>query len=101
VNHAWKGNVRELENTIAQALVVCRGNVLLKEDIYKLLNTENSSSQMGLESYSLSHVEKAHIETTLSRLHWNKTRTAKLLGISLPTLRSKIKKYNIKPVKLL
>ena len=36
--HTWKGNVRELENTIVQALVGCRGNVLLRDDIDHLLN---------------------------------------------------------------
>ena len=95
VNHTWKGNVRELENTIAQALVGCRGNVLLKDDIHKLLNAKNRSQKMGLESYSLAHVEKDHITKTLFQLQWNKTKSAKLLGISLPTLRSKIKKYKI------
>ncbi|MCD4720859.1 MAG: sigma-54 dependent transcriptional regulator, partial [Desulfobacula sp.] len=100
VNHTWKGNVRELENTIAQALVGCRGNVLLKDDIDKLLNIKNRSPRMGLESYSLAHVEKEHITRTLSHLQWNKTRTARLLGITLPTLRSKIRKYEIKQIDL-
>jgi two-component system, NtrC family, response regulator AtoC len=96
--HNWKGNVRELENTIVQALVSCRGNVLLKDDIDKILNIKSDLLQMGLDSYSLAHVEKLHITKTLSRLLWNKTRTADILGISLPTLRSKIKKYSIKQI---
>ncbi len=95
VNHDWKGNVRELENTIVQALVGSRGNVLLKYDVDKILNIKNSLLQMGLESYSLAHVEKLHIAKTLLQLQWNKTRTASRLGITLPTLRSKIKKYSI------
>jgi len=96
--HNWKGNVRELENTVVQALVGCRGNVLLKDDIDKILNIKSDLLQMGLESYSLAHVEKLHITKTLSRYQWNKTRTASILGISLPTLRSKIKKYSIKQI---
>jgi two-component system response regulator AtoC len=100
VHHTWKGNVRELENTIAQALVGCRGNVLLKDDIDKLLNVKNNLPRMGLESNSLAHVEKDHIIKTLSQLQWNKTKTARLLGISLPTLRSKIRKYEIKQIDL-
>ena len=98
VNHNWKGNVRELENTIVQALVGCRGNVLLKDDIDTILNIKNDLLHMGLESYSIAHVEKMHIIKTLSRLQWNKTKTANLLGISLPTLRAKIKKYSIKQI---
>ncbi|MCD4744643.1 MAG: sigma 54-interacting transcriptional regulator, partial [Desulfobacteraceae bacterium] len=100
VNQTWKGNVRELENTIAQALVGCRGNVLLKDDIDKLLSVNDRPPQNGLDSYSLANVEKIHIEKTLFKLQWNKTRVAKLLGITLPTLRSKIKKYDIKQVGL-
>ena len=98
IGHPWKGNVRELENTIAQALVGCRGNVLLKDDIDKLLNVKNKLPQMGLDSYSLANVEKIHIIRTLSHLQWNKTKTARMLGITLPTLRSKIRKYGIKQI---
>ncbi|MCP4020373.1 MAG: sigma-54-dependent Fis family transcriptional regulator [Desulfobacteraceae bacterium] len=97
VDHNWQGNVRELENTIVQALVECTGSVLLKEDMDKILATDEALPEMGLASYSLAHVEKEHMLKTLNNLEWNKTRTATALGISLPTLRSKIKKYDIHP----
>ncbi len=96
VSHNWKGNVRELENTIVQALVGCRGNVLLRDDIDKILTRNPSLPEFGLESFSLAHIEKDHIQKTLSRLDWNKSQAAKVLGITLPTLRSKIRKYNIR-----
>jgi DNA-binding NtrC family response regulator len=95
--HTWKGNVRELENIIVQALVGCRGNVLLKDDIDRILNQHRSEPVQGLESFALTHVEKNHIARTLSQLGWNKSRAARLLQITLPTLRSKIKRYNIRP----
>lgn len=94
--HTWKGNVRELENAIVQALVGCRGNVLLRDDIDRILSENPSLPDFGLEAFSLEHVEKAHIEKTLVRLDWNKSQAAKLLRITLPTLRSKIRKYNIR-----
>ena len=93
--HQWKGNVRELENTIVQALVRCRGNVLLKDDIDRILAEHRTEPALGLEAYSLSHMEKTHIARTLARLDWNKSKTARLLGITLPTLRSKIRKYGL------
>ncbi len=96
VTHTWKGNVRELENAIVQALVGCRGNVLLRDDIDRILTRNPSLPALGLETFSLAHIEKNHIEKTLSRLDWNKSQTSKLLGITLPTLRSKIRKYNIR-----
>jgi two-component system response regulator AtoC len=95
--HAWKGNVRELENIIVQALVGCRGNVLLRDDIDRILDQHRTEPVQGLESFSLAHVEKQHIARTLSQLGWNKTRAARLLQITLPTLRSKIRKYRIHP----
>ncbi len=95
--HSWKGNVRELENTIVQALVGCRGNVLLKDDIDRILDQHRLEPVQGLEAFSLAHVEKNHISRILSQLAWNKSRAAKLLQITLPTLRSKIKKYGLRP----
>ncbi|MDA8135151.1 MAG: sigma-54 dependent transcriptional regulator [Desulfobacteraceae bacterium] len=96
IAHTWKGNVRELENTIVQALVGCRGNVLLRDDIDRILIQARFLPAQGLEAFSLAHLEKDHIQKTLSRLDWNKSQAAKLLGITLPTLRSKIKKYEIR-----
>ncbi len=95
-SHTWKGNVRELENAIVQALVGCRGNVLLRDDIDRILTRNPSLPELGLEAFSLAHIEKNHIEKTLVRLDWNKSQAAKLLKITLPTLRSKIRKYNIR-----
>ena len=96
-SHSWKGKVRELETAIVQALVGCRGNVLLREDMDKILTKGPAPPSQGLDSFSLAHVEKKHISITLSQLNWNKSRAAKILGITLPTLRSKIKKYDIHP----
>ncbi len=96
LTHTWKGNVRELENTIVQALVGCRGNVLLRDDIDRILTRNPSLPALGLEAFSLAHVEKDHIQKTLSRLDWNKSQAAKILGVTLPTLRSKIKKYELR-----
>jgi two-component system response regulator AtoC len=42
-------------------------------------------------------MEKEHIRTTLDQLNWKRSETARILGISLPTLRKKIKKYGITP----
>ena len=49
----------------------------------------------GLSTYSLLRVEGEHIEKTLNHLHWNRSKAAEVLGISLPTLRAKIRKYKI------
>jgi two-component system response regulator AtoC len=93
--HPWKGNVRELENVLVEAVIRARGNVLLLEEIERILTVNHCSTIMGLNDYSLAKIEKEHILNTLVQCAWNRTQTARLLGMSLPTLRSKIRRYGI------
>jgi len=93
--HPWKGNVRELENVLVEAVIRARGKVILLEEIERILTVNNGSTIMGLGDYSLTKVEKAHILNTLVQCSWNRTQAARLLGMSLPTLRSKIRRYGI------
>ena len=93
--HPWTGNVRELENCLVEAVVRARGNVILLEDMEDILNTDTGLDSGGIPGYSLLRMEKEHIEKTLRLLGWNRTRAAQAMGISLPTLRSKIRKYHI------
>ena len=95
MTHTWTGNVRELENCLVEAVVRARGKVILLEDMETILETDSGLDSEGLSGYSLPAMEKEHIEKTLRHLGWNRTRAARAMGISLPTLRSKIKKYNI------
>ncbi len=95
--HPWSGNVRELENVLVQTVVQARGKVILFEEIDKILSMDDSLPVMGVSSYSLPHIEKEHIQNTLSEVRWNRTKAAGILGISLPTLRNRIRKYEIIP----
>ena len=95
--HHWKGNVRDLENVLVEAVVRARGRVLLLDEIERSLSMNEPPVAAGLSPSSLNGIEKEHIEKTLSQLGWNRTRTAQALGISMPTLRSKIRKYGITP----
>ncbi len=95
--HNWTGNVRDLENVLVEAVVRARGKVILLEEVEKILDMNTSPVSMGFSSYSLVSMEKEHIENTLLQAGWNRTTAATMLGISLPTLRSKIRKYGILP----
>lgn len=95
--HPWKGNVRELENVLVEAVVRARGRVILLDEIERALKMNEPRSPSGPSSTSLNGMEKEHIRNTLSQMGWNRTRTAQALGISIPTLRSKIRKYGITP----
>lgn len=95
--HQWPGNVRELENVLVEAIIQTRGRVLLLDDIDRILRKylQTEESEGGI--CSLVSMEKEHIKKTLDALNWRRTEAAQRLKISMPTLRSKIIKYNIKP----
>jgi len=95
--HTWPGNVRELENVLVEAVVRARGKVILVDEIEDILSSNYPITTTRLATYSLPHMEKEHIRATLDRLNWNRSETARVLGISLPTLRKKIRKYGIVP----
>ncbi len=98
--HAWPGNVRELQNVIERAVILCsEGGVLepahlglAPKGVKAASTTENSVS----EFCSLSEIEKRHILAALERSKGNRTHAAKLLGISIRTLRNKLNEYNFK-----
>jgi len=95
--HQWPGNVRELENVLVEAVVQTRGSVLLLDDIDKILCKYMQTEAFEGNVRSLDTMEKEHIKKTLDALNWRRTEAAQCLRISMPTLRSKIKKYDIKP----
>ena len=94
----WPGNVRELRNAVQRAVVMSEGEVLHAEDFGFLLHPQTSqlepSSDPSLSRWEQS--EKTNILAELSRQKWNKTRTARVLGIAKSTLFEKLKKYGIR-----
>lgn len=95
--HDWSGNVRELENTILQAMIVAKNDVLEKENI-SLINRfqgDQDRQENKDELVSLAEVEKAHIKRVLDSVNWNKLEASQILDISRPTLNAKIEKYNL------
>jgi DNA-binding NtrC family response regulator len=98
-NHEWKGNVRELENTILQAIVMSKSDVLEKENI--TLNQRqpavNGEDHNLLKLRSLAELEKYHIKRILDEVKWNKVEASRILEITRPTLNAKIEKYSLMP----
>ncbi len=95
--HMWYGNVRELENTILQAIVMAKSDVLEKEyitlnqRIFELPRPEEEEEKF----ISLAELEKNHIKRVLDKVKWNKIEASRILDITRPTLNAKIEKYNI------
>ncbi|MCQ2165520.1 MAG: sigma-54 dependent transcriptional regulator [Bacteroidales bacterium] len=89
--HAWSGNIRELQNTIEKAVILSEGTSLKAED----LSLEKKSSAKAAPRQTLDEAEAQTIRDTMARCNGNLTLVAKELGISRPTLYSKLKKYDI------
>lgn len=98
INYGWKGNVRELENILTQSVILFSGDVLMEEHLPKFLYRKDPVQDMqeSGETITLDELEKEHIAGTLKFTQGNKGETCRLLGISRPTLREKIQKYQLK-----
>lgn len=89
----WEGNVRQLENMIKQAVVLCKSDVLDEEAL--ALSFDNRFTETSQNLRSLKDVEKDHIKLVLDSVKWDKTKASEILGVSKPTLYSKIKTYQL------
>jgi DNA-binding NtrC family response regulator len=95
-NYNWVGNVRELENTLLQAVVLAKGDVLEKE--YILLSKaamNNNHNEVDRAKLSIAEVEKEHIKLVLNNCNWDKQLASKVLGIAKTTLYNKIEYYGL------
>ena len=98
--YAWPGNVRELRNVLERALILQKGRPVLSPS--ELLLPADGSAPPGPHvpcaenrPNTLTELEKNHIQYVLDTLSHNYTQTAKALGISLTTLKRKIKEYHL------
>ncbi len=99
-NYDWIGNIRELENTLMQAVILAKGNVLEKDFI--LLGSIDHHANNGYSNddkkLSLAEIEKNHIRIVLDEVNWDKKEACKILGIAKTTLYNKLDTYDIKKV---
>ncbi|MDZ7333160.1 MAG: sigma 54-interacting transcriptional regulator [candidate division KSB1 bacterium] len=99
LKYHWPGNVRELRNVIERAVIFAEHDRI---DANEIILSEDQQKQPSIDPFrltdsglSLEQIEKQMLTEALMRTHGNQTRAAKLLGISLDTLRYRIKKYQI------
>lgn len=90
-NNVWKGNVRELKNTIERTVILSDHDFLTSD----LLPLEFQINQHSLSQLDLASVEKVHIQKVLHYTKGNKAEAARLLNIGLTTLYRKIEEYQL------
>ncbi|MEX2452268.1 MAG: sigma-54 dependent transcriptional regulator [Rhodospirillales bacterium] len=114
LKHAWPGNVRELENTMHRAVLLAKGTEIGSEAIMLSGRAGSPAASMtaeahtgadggpndgrptqGLVGQTVADVERDLIIDTLQHCLGNRTHAANILGISIRTLRNKLKQYSI------
>jgi two-component system response regulator PilR (NtrC family) len=94
LQYDFPGNVRELENILERAATLCEKNLIQVDDL-QLPERHASEPMENLLDPRLDGIEKATILDALTRVEWNKTHAAKLLGISLSKLRYRMQRLNL------
>jgi DNA-binding NtrC family response regulator len=99
LQYHWPGNVRELNNLVERMLVLCDNGEITTNDLPRnvLVRPVIDSPQIDYSKanvLTLTQVEEQYIKQVI-KVSKNKTHAAELLGISLPTLRKKLRDYQI------
>lgn len=98
LSYNWKGNVRELENILIRAVLLTKGNVIIREylptDIY---NPPVVEKEQKYEIKPLVDIEMNAITAALEAFNWSKGEVCKTLGLTRPRLERKIRKYKLRP----
>jgi two-component system response regulator HydG len=100
LRNQWKGNVRELENTVERAVVLSQGRIIEAEDLLDFFESSSApaASSPGFDVKSFNsdqimpadHVMKLYIKHVLEKNSWAKEKTAKDLAIDRKTLYRKL-----------
>jgi len=98
--YQWRGNVRELENIIERAVLICQGDAIepahLFMDESETAPATGNANALGNFRGTLHEMERELIFKTLEETGNNKTKAAEVLGISIRTLRNKLNEYKEK-----
>lgn len=91
--HAWNGNIREMENKIERAIILCENNCISVSDLDLDEIIPYKESQYDLH---LSNIEKMTIQKILTKNHHNISKSAEELGLSRAALYRRMEKFDLK-----
>jgi DNA-binding NtrC family response regulator len=98
MQYEWPGNVRQLENTIEHAVVLCQGKRIGLDDLPKAVRSAQGGGIVANAIRKIDDLEREQILAAVKLLDGDKTEVAKQLGISLSSLYQKLKRYQALPV---
>ncbi len=93
LSYDWPGNVRELENALTRAVVMAKGGALSLEHL--ALGARSETLEREIEAESLEAIERSHVQRILSKAGGNKSRAARILGVSRPRLDRIISRHRL------
>jgi len=99
--YLWYGNVRELKNIIERLVIRANNNLIKKEDLIRCgIPDRDGSKAVAIDipdnGINLEDVEKSLVVEALRKSNWSQKDAAKLLGISIDRMNSRIKKFGLK-----
>jgi transcriptional regulator of acetoin/glycerol metabolism len=100
LNYSYPGNVRELENILEHALIICQEDKILPTHLPEYLQVRPAagpamSSAAARNGLSSDNRERDKLLATLQRHNWHRNKTARALRIDRTTLWRKMKKYGL------
>lgn len=105
INYPWPGNVRELQHVIQRAIILSQESYITLSDLLEDINSDANTLDINIPkdffdlkmvlNQSKELIEKELIKKALKKTNGNRTKTAKLLGISHRSLMYKINEYNM------
>lgn len=98
MQYSWPGNIRELENTVERAVILCPGEYITPQEIPPQLIPKDEIVKQISEvnkGFTLRDMEREMIRSTLEATGNNKSLAAKKLGVARQTLLNKIKEHNL------